>query len=186
MKPILLLPLALLLVAGCISESTTSDTELPDITSDTGREKAVELAEQHVQGMDDFINYNGHDLKVVNVLQARCPGCWVIDLEFALDSAKDPARIDIATVKLTLEAWEVVDVVYSQGGRLTLEEAIEIAQNSVCIEQGPLTENSIYNAATATWWIDLDIDKPGCNPACVVDESSQTAEINWRCTGLLP
>ena len=86
---------------------------------------------------------------------------------------------------MTLEAWEVVDVIYTQGGRLTLEEAIGIAQNSVCTEQANLTENSMYNAATATWWIDLDIDKPGCAPACVVYESSGTADINWRCTGLI-
>ena len=182
MRTIFLLPLILVLVAGCISEDTVSDTE----QTDTGQEKAVELAKQHVQGMDDFNNYNGRDLKVLNVLQARCPGCWVIDLEFALDSAKDPARTDIATVKLGLDAWEVIDVAYSQGGRLTLEQAIQIAKSSECVEQGPLTENSMYNDVTGTWWIDLEIDKPGCNPACVVDESSQTAEINWRCTGLLP
>jgi len=41
------------------------------------------------------------------------------------------------------------------------------------------------NNYTGTYWIDLDIDKPGCNPACVVDTVTKTAEINWRCTGLI-
>ena len=36
-----------------------------------------------------------------------------------------------------------------------------------------------------TWWIDLNAEKEGCNPACVVFEESKRAEINWRCTGLL-
>ena len=33
---------------------------------------------------------------------------------------------------------------------------------------------------------DLDIEKAGCNPACVINVETRTAEINWRCTGLLP
>ena len=33
---------------------------------------------------------------------------------------------------------------------------------------------------------DLNATKPGCNPACVVSESTKTAEINWRCTGAVP
>ena len=43
------------------------------------------------------------------------------------------------------------------------------------------------NAETATWWFDLipNEPKPGCNPACVVNLKTQTAEVNWRCTGLI-
>ena len=29
------------------------------------------------------------------------------------------------------------------------------------------------------------IEKPGCLPACVVSERTKTAEINWRCTGVM-
>ena len=73
---------------------------------------------------------------------------------------------------------------------LTLEEAIAIAQNTECTEKGTLTDNSFYNANSKTWWIDLDM-KPDfenelCNPACVVDEVTKTAQINWRCTGAVP
>lgn len=70
--------------------------------------------------------------------------------------------------------------------KMTLEEAIAIAQNSECVEEGNLTENYMHNNNTKTWWIDLDIEKHGCSPACVVSEETMTAEINWRCTGLLP
>ncbi len=48
------------------------------------------------------------------------------------------------------------------------------------------TMNRICNEGTKTWWIDMDIVRPGCSPACVVNVETRTAEINWRCTGLLP
>lgn len=74
--------------------------------------------------------------------------------------------------------------------KLTQEEAIEIAQNSGCVEKGSLTDNIMYNGVSQTWWIDLDVKeefkKDYCNPACVINEKTKTAEINWRCTGLLP
>ncbi|HID72302.1 TPA: hypothetical protein EYP38_00035 [Candidatus Micrarchaeota archaeon] len=67
------------------------------------------------------------------------------------------------------------------------EHAREIAQNSACTENGKLKDDKgTYNENTHTWWFDLNIDEPGCSPACVVDEGTDTAEINWRCTGLIP
>ncbi len=68
---------------------------------------------------------------------------------------------------------------------MSQDEAREIAQNSACIVEGELTGNSSYNDYTKTWWFDLDIERTGCNPACVVNEVTREAEINWRCTGLI-
>jgi predicted Zn-dependent protease len=73
----------------------------------------------------------------------------------------------------------------SHSAKLSLEEAYQIASQSACIKDGQLTDLANYNEYTQTWWIDLDATKKGCNPACVVDETSQTAETNWRCTGLI-
>ncbi len=67
---------------------------------------------------------------------------------------------------------------------LTEEQARSIAETSDCVVDGPLKDNAMYNEYTKTWWIDLDIDKPGCLPACVISED-QSAEINWRCTGVI-
>ena len=66
---------------------------------------------------------------------------------------------------------------------ITEVEAREIASLNC---EGDLG-TAMRNSNTGTWWIDLPIDreKPGCNPACVVDEAAKTAEVNWRCTGLL-
>ena len=68
---------------------------------------------------------------------------------------------------------------------LTEEQARSIAETSVCVVDGLLKDNAMYNDSSKTWWIDLNIDKPGCLPACVISED-ESAEINWRCTGLIP
>jgi|GEM_PF-969188 len=152
--------------------------------------QAREIATNYVMIMDEYRNYSGRDLQVTNVVQARCPGCWQIELEFFLTSLKDPERTDRATVTVTLENWKVVDVVYVQGGLepLTYDEARAIAENSTCVQEGSLTDTYVYNEYTRTWWIDFEpfTEPKGCNPACVVFEDTRTAEINWRCTGALP
>ncbi len=66
---------------------------------------------------------------------------------------------------------------------MSITEARKIARNSECGDN--LTDSYKCNNVTGTWWIDLDIQKEGCNPACVVDVIDRQAEINWRCTGLV-
>ena len=66
-----------------------------------------------------------------------------------------------------------------------MDKAINLAKNSECTEEGILTEQIHYNDNSKTWWIDLELPKQGCNPACVVNLEEKTAEINWRCTGLI-
>lgn len=70
------------------------------------------------------------------------------------------------------------------GDKLGLTEALEIASDSECNE-GEFKDHHFCNENTGTWWIDLNIVKEGCNPACVVNVVTKEAEINWRCTGLL-
>ncbi len=73
----------------------------------------------------------------------------------------------------------------STGESMDLEEAKEIALASDCVENGTLKDTNQCNADTGTWWIDLDIEREGCSPACVVDITEGTSEINWRCTGVV-
>ncbi|MFA5188663.1 MAG: hypothetical protein WC460_04860 [Patescibacteria group bacterium] len=70
---------------------------------------------------------------------------------------------------------------------LSEAEARAIAEKA-CIKGGEALSAGTYNAITKTWWFDANLNatKPGCNPACVVSETTKTAEINWRCTGLIP
>jgi len=68
--------------------------------------------------------------------------------------------------------------------KLSLSEAKRIAIQGQCGDK--LKDTYICNEITGTWWIDLDIEKEGCGPACVINVETKTAEINWRCTGLIP
>ncbi len=67
------------------------------------------------------------------------------------------------------------------------EEAMEAARNSECGEEGELSGTYMYNENSKTWWIGLELyePNPNCNPACVVYTENMSAEINWRCTGLV-
>lgn len=69
---------------------------------------------------------------------------------------------------------------------LTEPEAKTIAEKT-CIKGGESISAGYYNENSKTWWFDANLNstQPGCNPACVVSEETKTAEINWRCTGLI-
>ncbi len=69
---------------------------------------------------------------------------------------------------------------------LTASQAIQIAKNSDCAENGEITSKYVYNEITKTWWIDINVQKKGCNPACVVRDDTNETSISWRCTGLTP
>lgn len=77
------------------------------------------------------------------------------------------------------------EVISSVEGLMSEKDAREIAETSECINEGSLKGEAFYNENSKTWWFDLDAEKPGCNPACVVYED-RTVEVNWRCTGLIP
>lgn len=72
------------------------------------------------------------------------------------------------------------------GEKLSLSEAKQIALNSECVQDGALGEKYFCNEDTGTWWIDLNIQKEMCHPACVINIATKTAKINRRCMGLLP
>jgi len=68
------------------------------------------------------------------------------------------------------------------GESMMLSEARGIARNSECGDN--LKGTATCNPDTGTWWIDLETDRQGCNPACVVSVVTGGAAINWRCTGV--
>lgn len=73
------------------------------------------------------------------------------------------------------------------GQGMSLEErAFEAAAHSSCLDYGNLTNVSYLNTGTNTYWIDMDTVREGCSPACVVHLDNMSAEVNWRCTGLIP
>jgi hypothetical protein len=67
---------------------------------------------------------------------------------------------------------------------LTENAAEKIAENT-CIKDGETLGAGSYNEGTKTWWFDANLNstQEGCSPACVVDDVTKMAELNWRCTG---
>ncbi len=76
----------------------------------------------------------------------------------------------------------------STGVRLKLSEALDIAQKSDCTTIGSLTQSSLCDEFSGTWWINIDTKekKSGCNPACGINPNTKKAAVNWRCTGAIP
>ena len=92
----------------------------------------------------------------------------------------------VKVVEETKDKLDDMSVCISQDGvRMNYEEAKKIAEEGC--KEGILKEEHSCNDYSGTWWIDFAPDEPkeGCNPACVVDVDTKTAEINWRCTGLI-
>ncbi len=214
----------------------------PPDYADDAQGRAIEIAEEYAKNMKSYTDETGRDLKINSVVQFKCPGCWIIYLQYDLNLGKptDIYTNDRMTVNITLSNWKVSDAVSGRGGvivltpeeciakgartvnivggdtcdineinigdvkgfispniccmpleePMTIADAIEIAENSECTEKGALTDSYMHNENTNTWWIDLDMkeefEQEYCNPACVVNENTKTAEINWRCMGALP
>ena len=190
------------------NDSDTGEITAGNVTTPVSESPgdAVNIAREYVKDMDQYKNSNGRNPVLVRILQAACTGCWAVDIQFDFDSQEEEGRTDRAIVNVTIEDWKVTDAAYNKveaaqvpsetpeeaqctksdtGDTMTLEEARQIALASECVVNGTLEETSFCNAETGTFWIDLDIEKPGCNPACVVNIVTREAEINWRCTGLL-
>jgi len=73
----------------------------------------------------------------------------------------------------------------SSGVNLALSHAKTIASQGC--PNGTITSDIQCNENTGTWWFGFvpNTIKENCNPACVVAAATKTAEINWRCTGVL-
>ncbi|UCD04306.1 MAG: hypothetical protein JSW73_01560 [Candidatus Woesearchaeota archaeon] len=109
-----------------------------------------------------------------------------IKLGGTFDECASACRNDPTAEICTLQCVQVCSFIKDLD--MTLSEAIEIAKDSDCADTGELTKDVMYNAYTKTWWIGLDPfeEKPGCNPACVINVETGDAGINWRCTGAIP
>jgi len=78
-------------------------------------EEAITIAKNYVRNMSEYRNFNGRNLKVIDIIQAKCPGCWNIELQFNSDSSQEePIMVSKVLVKITLENWEVTDVSTAQ------------------------------------------------------------------------
>jgi hypothetical protein len=144
--------------------------------------RAWELDENKTKATKVAIGPLSFPVTLIEVTAQECEGCFLVQLQ----------RIDNnLPLDIQIENW-TISAKSSEKTMPRLEwlselDAREIANASDCAKQGNLTANIVHNENTRTWWTDLAPfeNKSGCNPACVVSEDNRTAEVNWRCTGLL-
>ena len=86
-------------------------------------------------------------------------------------------KVAVTELKIPQEKIDTEEIC----NEMSLAEAKEITVASECGDK--LGGNYLCNEDTGTWWIDLDIEKENCAPACVVNTETKEAEINWRCMG---
>jgi len=114
-----------------------------------------------------------------------CPEFRPPEPDFCLDGTIIPGKIDECDCQWPPTCQKGC-IRTDTGEEMSFSEAQEIALESECVGEGNLTDEYFCNQNTGTWWIDLDIEKEGCAPACVINVSTGEAEINWRCTGVIP
>ena len=130
-----------------------------------------------------------HSISVkLSVITVALLGTLVLAACSPEEPAEPAAEQQAAAQQQAVAEQRAVEVCADEdtGTQMTYEEAIAIAEAGPCTDQGPLKETYTCNGTTGTWWIDLDIDQPGCAPACVINIVDKTVKINWRCTGVLP
>jgi hypothetical protein len=113
-------------------------------------------------------------------------GEWIKHGNPSAPKPEERCGVKVKIVEDSKEKLEDISKCVSSGGfEMNYSDARKIAKEN-CV-QGSLKDEHFCNDSTGTWWIDFAPNEPkeGCNPACVVNIETETAEINWRCTGLI-
>jgi hypothetical protein len=145
-------------------------------------------------------------ITVIGVSMEGCEGCYTVTLEYAgltklivVEEYEMKACQPCPMYSQPVPGWCDDGTVWTDdpdecgcigpprcAKKLSEPDAKTIAESSSCMNEGGLKIGSaMYNENTLTWWFDMDVVKEGCAPACVVSEKTASAEINWRCTGLI-
>lgn len=154
--------------------------------------EAVRVSEQKYQKAISFLKNRGFAIDIPNIADGAGTVGGLIG--YKKDNIVCTIAAGFTGYKEAQEQWIPpetdkydIEIKCGQYEALTAKQAISITQNSECTEKASLTDAYIYNKDTKTWWIDLEMKqefkKELCNPACVVNENTKTAEINWRCMG---
>ncbi len=173
MKYLFFLLFLSIFLVGCSSKAII---EIPEVAE---QDKAVAFATDAVLSSPQY--HGGTALRTTDIIRERCLGCWKVELTFNKDGATVP-------VEVILKDWIIDDIfypasAYSELKDMSEETARNFAENGICVQNSSLSNSGFYNENSRTWWFDIDLEKEGCAPACVVDEFGNS-EINWRCTGL--
>ncbi len=193
MKTIILL-LAVVFLAGCIEEGFLPNYDFKSCSEDSDciLVKGAGCCECY-----DIINNQHKDIWNDEISKIDCEGiickpcpdrpietaCVENKCSFAVYDFQSCIEAGNPAMESFPRQCRAGSMTYTEVLEMTIEEARTIAQESECTQQGTLEQEAFYNENTYTWWVEMDLEKEGCNPACVVSAVTRSAEINWRCTG---
>lgn len=83
-----------------------------DKDSDTN---AVGVATEYTMQMEQYTKEHGRHIRVIEVHQAKCPGCWTVDLEYLVDSEKG-FQADKIKVSVQIKDYVAVDSTFAREG----------------------------------------------------------------------
>lgn len=89
----------------CPAELEPTPTPVPE-----GEQRAQSIVVDKVATLEHYQSSKGREITVVNAVSASCPGCWRIDLEYIYEPDDQPQGVEIASVRIMLENWEVASV----------------------------------------------------------------------------
>ncbi len=95
----------------CIRPWEEDCENLPrNITVEGGDEKAKEIALNHAKSTDNYRGY-GNNLKIDTIKPSPCTGCYLIILSYDLINKTEATK---ASIKMTMDKWQVKGTVYSE------------------------------------------------------------------------
>ena len=78
-------------------------------------DKSRQVAEDHVKGMKEYMQYGGQNLQLIDTITLPYPDSWQFVFEFDMTSLKDPDVVDHAVMGVTVQDGKVTDVYLSAG-----------------------------------------------------------------------
>jgi hypothetical protein len=64
------------------------------------------VAINYIRETEDYIQNNGRNMKILDVTEEECEGCWVIQIQYDADSE---TGLDAVKVSLSISNWEVTN-----------------------------------------------------------------------------
>lgn len=77
--------------------------------------RSQQIAVDYVKNMEEYTNYEGRNLKLVNTMTLRCPYCWSFTYQFDIQSMKNASVVDEAKVRVIVQEGKVVEVFSAVG-----------------------------------------------------------------------
>ncbi len=112
---LVIITLSILLVAAGFSGCSQEENGINPTPSAVTQEESQEIAVDYVKNMEEYTDYDGRNLMLVNTMTLKCPYCWSFTYQFDMQSMKDASVVDEAKVRVIVQEGKVVEVFSALG-----------------------------------------------------------------------